>query len=77
MKLIRLSILRPLLLKRAILWQLENLKNFKDLYRWFAKLATQPYKCFKIFNFQTLIGKEPIPPPPLLLSSDTEYYTIP
>ena len=40
-KLVRLPILRPLLLKREILWQFENSKNLKDLY--------QPHKSFKFF----------------------------
>ena len=46
MKLVRLPILRPLLLKRKILWRFESFKILKDLYGWVASLATQPYKSF-------------------------------
>ena len=36
-KLVRLPILRPLLVKREILWWLENSKILKDLYSWVAR----------------------------------------
>ena len=39
MKLVRLTILRSLLLKREILWLFESLKYLKDLYGWMASLA--------------------------------------
>ena len=48
MKLLSLPILRLLLLKREILSRFESLKILKDLY---ASLATQPFKCFKFFEF--------------------------
>ena len=47
MILVKLPILRPLLLRREILWWLEISKILKDLYGW---VATQPYKSFKIFE---------------------------
>ena len=64
MKLVRLPILRPMLLKPEILWLFGNSKILKDLYGWVASLATQPYKSFKfyeLFNVHvTLSCKEPI-----------------
>ena len=39
MKLARLPILRPLLLKHEILWWFESSKNLKDLYGWMASKA--------------------------------------
>ena len=50
-KLIRLPILRLLLLKREILSRFKSLKISKDLYGWMPKLATKPYKSFKLFEF--------------------------
>ena len=41
MKKERLPILRPLLLKREILWWFENSKKLKDLYGWVARLARE------------------------------------
>ena len=40
MKLVKLPIFRPLLLKREILLKFESLKNLKDLYGLEARLAT-------------------------------------
>ena len=51
MKLTRLPILRPLLLKREILWRFEGFKNLKDLYGCPDGKDTNPFsEIFGIFK---------------------------